>query len=116
GMDALCITKLDILDAFDEIAACVEYEIDGKRTQEFPASCEAVESCSVIWRKFPGWKTNTYGLRKIEDLPINARKYLDFIEDYVQVPVALLSTSPERDDTVFFPAFDTICERRQSQQ
>jgi adenylosuccinate synthase len=111
GMDALCITKLDILDAFDEIAAAVEYDIQGNRTREFPASCDDVESCSVVLRKFPGWKTNTFGIRTIQDLPTNARKYLDFIEDYLQVPVAMLSTSPERDDTIFFPAFDTICER-----
>jgi len=110
GMDALCITKLDILDEFDEIAAGVEYDLDGEKIHEFPASYEAVERCSVHLRKFPGWKSNTYGLKKLDNFPLNARKYLDFIEDYLQVPVAMLSTSPERDDTIFFPAFDTICE------
>ena len=111
GMDSLCITKLDILDVFDEIATCVEYEMDGHRISEFPASSDHVEHCSVLLRKFPGWKTNTYGLRKLADLPVNARKYLEFLEDYLQIPIAMISTSPERDDTIFYPAFDTICDR-----
>jgi adenylosuccinate synthase len=110
GMDALCITKLDILDEFDEIAACVEYELDGQKENEFPAFNENVEQCKPVFRSFPGWKTNTYGLRKLSDLPSAARKYLEFIEDFLQVPVAMISTSPERDDTIFYPAFDTICD------
>jgi adenylosuccinate synthase len=116
GMDALCITKLDILDEFDEIGVCTEYELEGERIREFPASSDRVENCSVILRKFPGWKSNTYGLRKLSDLPSSARKYLDFIEDYLQVPIAMLSTSPERDDTIFYPAFDTICDSSGSTQ
>ena len=109
GMDALCITKLDILDEFDEIATCVEYELDGEKVSEFPASNEKVEQCKPVFRSFAGWKTNTYGLRKLSELPSAARKYLEFIEDFLQVPVAMISTSPERDDTIFYPAFDTIC-------
>ena len=116
GMDALCVTKLDILDEFDELAVCIEYELEGQRIREFPASFERVEKCSVILRKFQGWKSNTYGLRKLSDLPSSARKYLDFIEEYLQVPIAMLSTSPERDDTIFFPAFDTICDSSDSPQ
>ena len=108
AMDALCITKLDILDEFDEIAACVEYEMDGQRIQEFPASNEDVERCKPVFRTFPGWKSNTYGLRKLSDLPSSARKYLEFIEEFLKAPVAMISTSPERDDTIFYPAFDTL--------
>jgi adenylosuccinate synthase len=67
-----------------------------------------VESCIAVFRTFPGWKTNTYGLRKLSELPANARKYLEFVEDFLNVPVAMISTSPERDDTVFYPAFDTL--------
>jgi adenylosuccinate synthase len=116
GMDALCVTKLDILDELDELAVCVEYELEGQRVREFPASSERVENCSVILKTFPGWKSNTYGLRKLSELPSNARKYLDFIEEYLRVPIAMLSTSPERDDTIFYPAFDTICDSTQSTQ
>ncbi len=108
AMDALCITKLDILDEFQEIAVCIEYELNGKRLHEFPASNDDVEGCKPVFRAFPGWKCNTYGLRKLADLPMNARKYLEFIEEFLKVPVAMISTSPERDDTVFYPAFDTL--------
>jgi adenylosuccinate synthase len=108
AMDALCITKLDILDVFDEIAVCVEYDLNGSKTYEFPASNDQVERCKPVFRTFPGWKSNTYGLRKLTDLPMQARKYLEFIEEYLSVPVAMISTSPERDDTIFYPAFDTL--------
>jgi adenylosuccinate synthase len=108
GMDALCITKLDILDEFDEIAVCVEYDSQSRKIQEFPATNSDVELCQPVLRKFPGWKSNTYGLRKVSELPVQARKYLEFIEEFLKVPVAMISTSPERDDTVFYPAFDTL--------
>ena len=61
-----------------------------------------------IWKSFAGWKCNTYALRKLADLPANARKYIEFIEEYLSIPVAMISTSPERDDTVFYPSFDTL--------
>jgi adenylosuccinate synthase len=109
GMDALCITKLDILDEFDEIAACVEYDLDNQRTQEFPAANEIVERCRPVYKKFLGWKTNTFGLKKLSNLPQQARKYLEFVEEFLQVPITMISTSPERDDTIFYPAFDTLC-------
>jgi adenylosuccinate synthase len=108
AMDALCITKLDILDEFDEIAACVEYDLDGRMIHEFPAANDDVERCKPVFRTFPGWKTNTYGLRKLADLPRNARLYMEFIEEFLKVPVAMISTSPERDDTIFYPSFDTL--------
>ena len=108
AMDALCITKLDILDAFEEIGICVEYELDGEKIGEFPASNEDVERCNPVFQTYAGWKSNTYGLKKLADLPLNARKYLEFIEEFLRVPVAMISTSPERDDTVFYPAFDTL--------
>ncbi|HEY4492863.1 MAG TPA: adenylosuccinate synthetase, partial [Acidobacteriota bacterium] len=111
GMDALAITKLDILDDFDEIRVCVSYDSAAGEIHEYPTSIELLEQCKPVWKSFRGWKSNTYALRKLSDLPAPAREYLEFIEDYLMAPVALISTSPERDDTVFYPAFDTICER-----
>ena len=108
AMDALCITKLDILDVFDEIGLCVEYELDGKKVYTFPASNEDVERCKPVFRTFPGWKSNTFGLRKLADLPAKAKTYLEFIEEFLRIPVAMISTSPERDDTIFYPAFNTL--------
>jgi len=112
GMDALCITKLDILDELDEINVCVAYEIRGERTEEFPASASLTGQCRPVLKSFPGWKSVTYALRELSRLPSNARKYLEFVEEYLRTPVAMISTSPERDDTIFYPAFDTICNRQ----
>lgn len=106
GMDMLCITKLDILDELDEIRVCVKYDADG----HFPASNELLSRCRPVLKTFAGWKSNTFALRKLKDLPLQARNYLNFIEDYLEIPIGLISTSPERDDTIFYPAFDTLLE------
>ncbi len=111
GMDALCITKLDILDELDEIKVCVAYEIGGQPSDEFPAFADLCGQCKPVLKSFPGWKTTTYALRDLSRLPSNARKYLEFVEEYLRTPVAMISTSPERDDTIFYPAFDTLCDR-----
>lgn len=108
GMDALCITKLDILDELDEIYVCTGYDVMGTQSELFPSFCSDVEQCNPVYKTFPGWRSQTYALKNLSDIPVPARKYLEFIEDFVETPVALLSTSPERDDTVFFPAFDSI--------
>jgi adenylosuccinate synthase len=108
GMDALCITKLDILDELDEIRVCTSYRSGDQEIDEFHATNRVVESCTPVWKSFPGWKSNTFALRKLGDLPLNARKYLESLEDYLQIPIALISTSPERDDTIIYPAFDSI--------
>lgn len=108
-MDALCITKLDILDELDEIKVCVGYEAEGQQVTDFPASLDFLEQCKPVYKTFPGWKSNTFALRQVGDLPMNARKYIAFLEEFMQVPVAMISTSPERDDTVIYPSFDTIC-------
>ncbi|HSP06321.1 MAG TPA: adenylosuccinate synthase [Acidobacteriota bacterium] len=109
GMDALCITKLDILDELDEIKVCVGYEVDGRQATDFPASLSLLEHCNPVYKTFPGWKCNTFALRKLEALPANAKRYIEFLEDFLQMPIAMISTSPERDDTVFYPAFDSLC-------
>jgi adenylosuccinate synthase len=109
GLDALCITKLDILDALDEIQLCTGYRSkDGSEVKDFPASLDQLAECTAVYKKFDGWKSFTFAIRKLEDVPQQARKYLQFIEEYLQVPIAMLSTSPERDDTIFYPSFDTL--------
>jgi adenylosuccinate synthase len=111
GMDALCITKLDVLDELDEINVCIRYEVDGSEVTDFPACEESLSRCKPVYKAFPGWKTNTHAVKKLDNLPSKARTYLEFVEDNLQMPIALLSTSPERDDTIFYPAFDTLCDR-----
>ncbi len=108
GLDALCITKLDILDELDEIQLCVGYRSQDGEVTDFPASLDILSGCVPIYKRFEGWKSNTFAIRKLDDVPKKARHYLEFIEEYLQVPIALLSTSPERDDTIFYPSFDTL--------
>ena len=111
GMDALCITKLDVLDDLDEIKVCVRYELNGSEVLDLPACEVELDHCKPVYQTFPGWKSNTHAVNKLEGLPAKARKYLEFVEDRLEMSIALLSTSPERDDTIFYPAFDTLCDR-----
>ncbi len=100
GINALVLTKLDILDAFDEIKICTGYELDGQTLDHFPASSSAQARVKPIYEVFEGWKSTTYGARSWGDLPAQAIKYVRRIEELVGAPIHVLSTSPERDDTI----------------
>ena len=95
GISGLCVTKLDVLDAFDRLPICVAYEIDGVRYDTMPAMMH--EGIKPIYETMPGWETSTAGVRAFDDLPKNAQRYLHFIEEHVGVPVALVSTGAERE-------------------
>jgi adenylosuccinate synthase len=100
GIDGLALTKLDILDGFDEIKVCVGYQLDGRIIDYLPASEHAQSQVAPCYETIPGWKEHTAGARSWADLPAQAIKYVRWIEELVGCPVALLSTSPERDDTI----------------
>ncbi len=100
GVDGIALTKLDVLDGFDELKVCVAYELDGERIERFPAGQGAQARVRPIYETIPGWKDNTYGARSWNDLPAQAVKYVRHIEELIECPVALLSTSPEREDTI----------------
>jgi adenylosuccinate synthase len=100
GIDGLALTKLDILDGFDEIKVCVGYELDGRVVDYLPASEHAQSRVAPCYETMAGWKEPTAGARSWADLPAQAIKYVRWIEELVGCPVALLSTSPERDDTI----------------
>ena len=100
GIHGLALTKLDVLDGMDEIKICVGYELDGERIDYFPASLGAQRRVVPIYESFEGWKGTTAGARSWGDLPAQAVKYVRQIEELVGAPVTLLSTSPERDDTI----------------
>ncbi len=100
GIHGLALTKLDVLDGMDEIRICVGYELDGQRIDYFPASLAAQRRVQPIYESFEGWKGTTAGARSWGDLPAQAVKYVRQIEELVGAPVTLLSTSPERDDTI----------------
>ncbi len=100
GINGIALTKLDILDPLDEIKVCVAYEIDGRRLDRLPAGMNEQARVKPIYETFPGWMASTEGKRSWGSLPAQAIKYVRRIEELIECPVALLSTSPERDDTI----------------
>ncbi|MEC5289227.1 adenylosuccinate synthase [Aurantimonas sp. C2-6-R+9] len=100
GIDGLALTKLDVLDGLEEIKIVVGYNLDGKQIDYLPASLSEQQRVKPIFETLEGWKDTTAGARRWNDLPAQAVKYVRHIEELVQAPVTLLSTSPERDDTI----------------
>jgi adenylosuccinate synthase len=100
GINGIALTKLDILDGFDEIKICTHYMLDGKQIDRLPASQSAQARVTPVYESFPGWQETTSGARSWAELPAQAIKYVRRIEELIGAPVALLSTSPERDDTI----------------
>lgn len=100
GINGMALTKLDVLDGFDLLKICVGYEVDGKRIDYFPSDLKSQIECKPIFEEMPGWNETTFGARTWEELPVNALNYVQRLEDLTQIPVTLLSTSPEREDTI----------------
>ena len=100
GIDGIALTKLDVLDGFKEIKLCVGYELDGERLNRLPSGQNSQARVKPIYETFEGWAGSTRGARKYADLPAQAVKYVRHIEELIECPVTLLSTSPERDDTI----------------
>ena len=99
GVNKLLITKLDVLDEFDEIALCTAYEIDGVRTSEFPAAVEDLEKVKPVYEMMPGWKTSLDAVTSPGQLPENARKYLARMAELVGAEIEIISVGPRRDQT-----------------
>ena len=100
GIDAIALTKLDVLDELDEIKICVAYEIDGKEIDYLPAAVEDQLKVKPIYKSFKGWKSETKGIKKFDDLPENAKTYIKELEKFIETKVSSISTSPERNDTI----------------
>jgi adenylosuccinate synthase len=100
GINGIALTKLDVLDGFDEVKVCVAYKLDGETLTSLPADADAQARVEPVWETFEGWSQSTRGARRWADLPAQAVKYVKFIEELIECPVTLLSTSPERDDTI----------------
>jgi len=100
GITGIVLTKLDVLDGFPEIKVSTGYELDGERIERLPAGHNAQSRVMPIYETFEGWSETTFGARKWTDLPAQAIKYIRYIEDLIECPVTLLSTGPERDDTI----------------
>ncbi|GAA0291483.1 adenylosuccinate synthase [Rhodovulum strictum] len=100
GVSGIALTKLDVLDGFETLRICVGYELDGARLDYLPTAADQQARCTPVYEEMPGWSESTEGARSWADLPANAIKYVRRVEELIQCPVALLSTSPERDDTI----------------
>ena len=100
GINGIALTKLDVLDGFEELKICVGYEIEGKRFDYLPSASHLQAAAKPVYETIEGWSESTKGARSWAQLPATAIKYIRRIEELIEVPVALLSTSPERDDTI----------------
>ena len=100
GITGIALTKLDVLDGFDELRVCDSYKLDGEVIDYFPSGTRQQAAVKPIYRTLEGWSQSTRGARSWSELPGNAIKYIRQIEELIEAPVALLSTSPEREDTI----------------
>jgi adenylosuccinate synthase len=100
GVNGIALTKLDVLDGFETLKICVGYDLDGTVMDYLPTAAEAQARCTPVYEEMPGWSDSTEGARSWADLPANAIKYVRRVEELIGCPVALLSTSPEREDTI----------------
>jgi adenylosuccinate synthase len=108
GFDSVALTKLDVLDALEEIKICIGYEISGEKIDTFPAVSTDLSRIKPIYETLEGWKTETLGVTKIEDLPEKARAYVEFLSKSIGVEIGLISTGPERSQTIILQ--DSVME------
>jgi adenylosuccinate synthase len=100
GVSGLCITKLDVMDCMEKVRIGVGYKIDGKFSDILPVGAESLAGCEPVYEDMPGWSTSTVGVKRYEELPLEARNYLKRIAEICEVPVDMVSTGPDRDETI----------------
>src|SRR5712691_1882868 len=100
GFSSVALTKLDVLDALDEIKVCVGYKLNGKRCESLPAVSQDLRCSEPIYATLPGWKSSTVGTTEMTSLPLNARRYVEFLSEQIGVQIGLVSTGPERTQTI----------------
>jgi len=100
SLTGICLTKLDVLDGLDKIGICTAYKINGKLTEIAPLGADQYEACEPVIEDMPGWDGATAGITDIEQLPVNAKAYIERIAELIGVKIAILSTGPDRDETV----------------
>jgi adenylosuccinate synthase len=100
GLDALAVTKLDVLDGLDELKICTGYRIGGRDVREFPADLSNAGPVEAIYETLPGWHEPTRGARDFDELPQEARQYVQRLEEVSGVPAAIVSTGSDRDETI----------------
>jgi adenylosuccinate synthase len=105
GIEWLVVTKLDVLDEFDEIKVCVGYKVDGQKTESIPARATGFEKIEPIYTAMPGWREKTSGINQFDKLPQRTREYLEFVEKETGARGGMVSTGPDRDQTMYAPEF-----------
>ncbi len=100
SVTGICITKLDVLDGLDTLKICVAYKLNGQEVDVPPASVDRFWECEPVFIELPGWKESTVGVKKVNGLPKNARRYLDKIEELCGTPIDVISTGPDREETI----------------
>jgi adenylosuccinate synthase len=100
GFSSVALTKLDVLDALDEIKVCTGYRLDGRELDSFPAVSQDLRRVEPVYATLPGWKTSTEGITEIDALPAEARRYVEFLSSSIGVEIGLISTGPERSQTI----------------
>ncbi|MGN6083401.1 adenylosuccinate synthase, partial [Trinickia sp.] len=100
GVSGLCMTKLDVLDGLDEVKLCVGYKMDGKSVDLLPRGAAEVARCEPVYETFGGWKESTIGITQWSELPANAQAYLTRVQEVAGVPIDMVSTGPDRDETI----------------
>jgi adenylosuccinate synthase len=112
GLDALALTKLDVLDGLDRLEICTAYRCGSRTLTEFPSDLSQLAACEPIYESMPGWDTPTRGARRFSDLPENARRYIARLEQVSGVPAAIVSTGSDRDDTILREDFSRLVSER----
>ncbi|MGH6624747.1 MAG: adenylosuccinate synthetase, partial [Burkholderiaceae bacterium] len=100
GTTGLCITKLDVLDGLPTVRLGVGYRMDGRKADILPYGADAVSRCEPVYEEFEGWSQSTFGIQKWDALPANARRYLERLAEVLGVPIDLVSTGPDREQTI----------------
>lgn len=100
SLSGLAITKLDILGGLDELKICTAYEVEGQRINHFPADLKVLAACKPVYEIHPGWTEDISGIRTYDELPENAKKYLERVEELVETPIQIVSVGPGRDETI----------------
>jgi adenylosuccinate synthase len=101
GISEAAITKLDVLSSFEEIPVCVGYEVNGVELKHFPSDCTTLQMSKPIYKVFKGWKKVISNCRRYDELPKEVIAYLNFIEDYCEVKIKIISVGPKREQTIF---------------
>jgi adenylosuccinate synthase len=100
SMSGLCITKLDVLDGVDPLRICTAYDYQGEKLDLLPLGAERVAACTPVYEELPGWQQPTENVRRYDDLPVNARRYLERLAELTGTPIVIVSTGPDREQTI----------------